>query len=86
MPVISEAPMFDCSFEARCKREPQEVIKTLVKQTSRQAKTIHDKGKRIDELDRELSLFLTVLKTVADEDTIEEFEAELTKRRNKRKK
>ena len=73
-------------FQIRCQSEPQEVIKDLIKQTSRQAKSIHDKGNRIDELDGELTLFLTVLKKVADQDIIDKFEAELIKRKNKKKK
>ena len=76
----------ESKFQTRCKNDPQGAIKDLVSQTSRQAKTIHDRGNKIEELDAELTLFLTVLKKIASEDIIAEFEEELTKRKNKKKK
>jgi hypothetical protein len=87
MPVIPETPMNDLSpFQSRCKKDPQAVIKDLVACQTRQAKTIHERGNKIAALDAELTLFLTVLKKVADQDIIDKFEAELTKRKNKKKK
>lgn len=76
----------ESKFQNRCKNDPQGVIKDLVIQTSKQAKTIHDRGNRIEALDAELTLFLTVLKKIAPEDIIAEFEEELTKKKNKKKK
>lgn len=89
MPVIPETPLMeenDNPFQQRCKRDPQGVIKDLLACQTRQAKTIHERGLKIEELDEELSLFLTVLKKVASEDIIEKFETELKKRKDKRNK
>tara|TARA_Y100000034_G_scaffold33124_2_gene40646 strand:+ start:2910 stop:3173 length:264 start_codon:yes stop_codon:yes gene_type:complete len=73
-------------WDKRCKDDPQGVIKDLLAQSTRQAKTIRDRGVKIEELDGELSLFLSVLKKVAPDDIIEKFEVELMKKKNKKKK
>jgi hypothetical protein len=88
MPVIPETPLMSdpSPFQSRCKSDPQGVIKDLLACQTRQAKTIHKRGLQIEELDGELTLFLTVLKKIADQDIIDKFEKELTKRKNKKKK
>lgn len=41
-------------FEERCQSDPQGVIKDLLAQTTRQAKTIHELGNRVKELEEAL--------------------------------
>ncbi|RDJ35421.1 MAG: hypothetical protein DWQ19_11435 [Crenarchaeota archaeon] len=41
-------------FEERCQNNPQGVIDDLVKQTTRQAKAIHDQNKEIERLNGEI--------------------------------
>lgn len=70
-------------FKDRCKDDPQGVIKELLEQSSRQAATIHKRGLRIEELDKELTVFLSVLKKVAPEEVLLKFHEALEKRKKK---
>lgn len=73
------------AFEDRCEKEPQEVIKTLLNQITRQAKKIAKRNETISFLNNELTTFLFLLKKIAPLEIITKFEKELIKKNKKRR-